>query len=256
MKPSAFAPLPVTDAEALIETVRRFEPDWLLPLPYVAESNRAGWLAVLALASEVIGVPGRASNAMLAQIRLQWWRETLDEISARRTVRNHPIARSLHASCRGADKVMAQLGSMIDAMLPFLEPGEDKSLEEALASRRPVYGAMDGALGLLAKTGEGREGIVLHALCRSAPDAEAAPSEDGTELPARRFARALARDNATLEPALADAVERYRASALERGALSALPLRLFRSERGRIVRIRNPFVQRAAILRGVLSGRA
>lgn len=255
MRAERFSPLDPQDASYLLEQVEAFEPDWGLVLPYVPDEARGGWLAVLAFASEVIGAPGRVSNPMLGQIRLAWWREALDEIFGSAPVREHPVVRSMAITLRADEAMKPLLLRTIDGMDAFLTTGTDSSVEEALASRRPVYGALADALGRITEVPSGGDGLALHALSRSAPDPDALPGEDGVEPPARRFSRALGRDP-SLEAELAKAVSGYRKSGSTKELpLPALPLRLINARSGQVIRIRNPFGQKLAVLRGVLTGK-
>ncbi|GGY41278.1 squalene/phytoene synthase family protein [Parvularcula lutaonensis] len=256
MKPEGFSPLDPQDASYLLAQVEAFEPDWALVLPYVPDEARGGWLAVLAFAAEAIGAPGRVSNGMLGRIRLQWWREALDEVFSDGAVREHPGVGALATTLRPHVELRARLEQVIDGMEAFLSHGTDSSIEAALEVRRPVYGALAETLGALAGTPGGGDGLVLHALSRSAPDGDALPGEDGVEPPARRFSRALGRSK-TLEAELAQAILSYRASRRDKELpLPALPLRLTKAQGERVIRIKNPLGQKLAILRGVLTGRA
>lgn len=254
MRPERFTPLDPTDASYLLTQVEAFEPDWSLVLPYVPDGARAGWLAVLAYAAEVIGAPGRVSNGMLGRIRLQWWREALDEVYGG-TPRRHPVVQALVATAKDRPELKSLLVSICDAMERFLEPGEDTSIEDAVSTRHSVYGPLAEALGILAGCRSGGEALALAALSRTAADRDALPAEDGTEPPARRFARALGR-NPEFEKALAERITAFR-SDRKKGdvALPGLPLRLVRVGPSSVSRIKNPFAQKASLFRGVMTGR-
>ncbi|MCQ8185130.1 squalene/phytoene synthase family protein [Parvularcula maris] len=307
MKPDAFAPLTEAQASYLLELVEGLEPDWLLPLPYVPGEGRGAWLSILGFAAEVIASPARVSNGMLGRIRLQWWREALEEVFGSAPVRQHPVVEALSVSLSdhpAKDELQDGLGKLVDGLEPFLEPGEDRSVAESLENRRGIYVPLSIALEMVAsppqpagsspsKRGsedesegsptslthgmgevpEGRRGLsdtrdvrnylsagnealLLHALCRIGPAADATPQEDGTEPPSRRFARALGRQP-ELEAELAAALDQYRRSDTNKtGSLSGLPLTLFRTRGARIERRRNPLAQRLAILRSALTGRS
>nr|WP_269815591.1 squalene/phytoene synthase family protein [Parvularcula mediterranea] len=239
----------------MLTQVEAFEPDWGLVLPYVPDEARGGWLAVLGYAAEVIGAPARVSNGMLGRIRLQWWREALDEVFGDGSVREHPVVRAMAVTLRQSSDVRQSLEAMADGMEGFLSNGADNSIDTAVAARQSVYGGLAEALGALAGCPSGGEGLTLYALARSAPDADAIPGEDGTEPPARRFSRALGQDH-SLEPALAERIVGYRK---ERGdkvlALPALPLVLAKAKGGKVSRVKNPLAQKLAVFRGVLMGR-
>ncbi len=255
MRPERFAPLGSDGAAYLLNEVEAFEPDHLLVLPYVPDESRAAWLAVLAFAAEVIGAPRRVSNAMLGRIRLQWWRDALNEVKGEGPVRRHPVTDALAGTLDRSSPVFQILLRLIDGMEAFFEPGQDTGLGDALEARQKVFGHLERALAtVLGETSDG-EGLSLHALCRIAPDAQASPHEDGTETPARRFARSLAA-NPELEGELARELDRFRKAKGVRSSLAAAPLSLFKPSGGSVIRRQNPLMQKAAVFRAVLTGRA
>lgn len=69
--------------------------------------------ALYAFNQEVAKTRENVSEAALGQIRLQWWRDVLDELRAGQ-VREHPVvqAMSVHLTC---PKVLATLDDLIDA---------------------------------------------------------------------------------------------------------------------------------------------
>ncbi|MEM1409964.1 MAG: squalene/phytoene synthase family protein [Pseudomonadota bacterium] len=254
MKPSQLAPLDPADADYLLTNVRGFEPDWLLALPYLNTENRAGHLAILAFAAEVMGTPGRVSQPMLGQIRLQWWREAIAEIFGDAAPRRHPVVTALTITCRdhqAAGLISDLLLLMIDGMEPFLEEGEDHSIEEAISLRRSAYGSLSRALYVMnttnRETSSGTndqelenslevldkrftedlshlvaaahpsltlqlsDGLLLHALAKSI-FCEAVPlPEAGHELPSSRFARSSC-NNSDLHSDLAQTIAAWRTS--------------------------------------------
>lgn len=255
MRPERFSPLDVQDASYLLTQMEAFEPDWGLVLPYVPDEARAGWLAVLGYAAEVIGAPSRVSNGMLGRIRLQWWREALEEVFGSGAVREHPVARAMAMTLRQSPDLYVLLEAMADGMEGFLSHGSDSSIDAAVAARQSVYGGLSEVLGVLANCPSGAEGLTLYALARSAPDADAVPREDGTEPPAHRFSRALMQDP-SLEDVLAEKIDAYRKnSGAEALALPVLPLALAKARGGKVSRVKNPLAQKLAIFMGVLTGR-
>ena len=253
MKPARFAPLAPDRAAYLLNQVERFEPDWLLPLPYVDHGHRAAWLSVLAFGAEVIGVPGRVSNGMLGRIRLQWWREALGEVFGPGPVRQHPVVETLAELLEHEADLRLALERVIDGMEVFLAHGQDHNIAKAL-SERSAYTGLADALSLVSGSPSGGEGLALHALCRVAPDRDVVPAEDGTETPARRFSRFLAMHPAA-EEGLAQRLSAYRQQQQGALPLAALPLRLFDVRDQHVVRLRHPFGQKAALFTAVLRGR-
>ena len=80
----------------LDDVVRRGDPDrWLASRLIEDAQARADVVALLAFDLELARAPRRASNALVGEIRLTWWREALDEIFGDGPVRRHPTALAL-----------------------------------------------------------------------------------------------------------------------------------------------------------------
>ena len=78
------------------DTVRRLDPDRWLSSRFIADADqRADVVALYAFDHELARAPKVASNPLLGEIRLTWWREVLDEIFDGRPVRHHPTAQAL-----------------------------------------------------------------------------------------------------------------------------------------------------------------
>jgi phytoene synthase len=109
-------------ADDLDGLIRRVDPDrWLTSRFIVEPAARADVLALYAYDHELARARRVASNALMAEIRLTWWRETLDEIFAGGPVRRHPVAGALAAAVRRHDLPSALLEAMIDGQLAVLE---------------------------------------------------------------------------------------------------------------------------------------
>ncbi|MBS0411127.1 MAG: squalene/phytoene synthase family protein [Proteobacteria bacterium] len=107
------------DTEALDdldEVVRRGDPDRWLASRLIADAQaRADVVALLAFDLELARAPRRASNALVGEIRLTWWREALDETFAGRPVRRHPTALALADVVRRHGLPREALEGLIDA---------------------------------------------------------------------------------------------------------------------------------------------
>jgi 15-cis-phytoene synthase len=73
-----------------------------------------------------------ASNPLLGEIRLTWWREVLDEIFEARPVRRHPTAQALAEAVARRGLERAPLEAMIDARYRMLD-ATPLSAAEAIA---------------------------------------------------------------------------------------------------------------------------
>jgi phytoene synthase len=103
--------------------IRRIDPDRWLSSRFIADSAaRADVLTIYAYDNELARAPKVASNPLLGEIRLTWWREALDEIYGGLPVRAHPVARALDEVVKRHDLARPPLEAMIDARYRELEP--------------------------------------------------------------------------------------------------------------------------------------
>jgi phytoene/squalene synthetase len=79
------------------ETVRRHDPDRYFAALFAPEEKRRHLFALYAFYYELVHAARAAQEPMLAQIRLAWWRETLDGARAG-CPRDHAVARALAAT--------------------------------------------------------------------------------------------------------------------------------------------------------------
>jgi phytoene/squalene synthetase len=75
--------------------VKQGDPDRFLATMAAPAHMRAAMFAVFAFNVEVTRAPWLTSEPMIAQIRLQWWRDVLDEIGSGGQVRRHEVATAL-----------------------------------------------------------------------------------------------------------------------------------------------------------------
>jgi phytoene synthase len=114
---------PDPDMGDLDALMRRVDPDRWLSSRFIAAADiRADVIALYAFDHELARAPKVASNPLLGEMRLTWWREALDEIFEERPVRQHPAAQGLAqaAARRGLDR--ASLETLIDARYRELDP--------------------------------------------------------------------------------------------------------------------------------------
>src|SRR3954464_4673812 len=92
----------MSDEKDLDEIVRRADPDrWLSSRFIAAPAARADVVAIYAYDHELARAPRVASNPLLGEIRLTWWREVLDEAFGGGHVRHHPPAQARAAAIAG-----------------------------------------------------------------------------------------------------------------------------------------------------------
>jgi len=124
--------------------LKRLDPDRWLSSRLVADpAARADVLAIYAYDYELARAPRVASNSLLGEIRLTWWREALDEIFEQRAVRMHPTAQALAQAVRAHDLPRAPLEAMIDARYRELD-ATPMTAAEALEWARETAGAAAG----------------------------------------------------------------------------------------------------------------
>ena len=91
------------------DMVRRCDEDRWLAANYAPASVRFQLHALYALHAEVNRIPVLVSEPPLGEIRLQWWRESLNEVRVGKTPRAHPVVQAIAASAflsDGADELL------------------------------------------------------------------------------------------------------------------------------------------------------
>ena len=109
-------------ADDLDALIRRVDPDRWLTSRFIADpAARADVIALYAYDHELARARRVGSTALLAEIRLTWWREVLDEIFEARAVRRHPAAEALADVVRRRGLPRAPLEAMVDGQIDTLE---------------------------------------------------------------------------------------------------------------------------------------
>ena len=90
---------------------------------------RADVIALYAYDHELARAPKVASNPLLGEIRLTWWREMLDEAFEGRPVRRHPTAQALAGVIARRGLARAPLEAMIDGRYRELDAAPMTELE-------------------------------------------------------------------------------------------------------------------------------
>ncbi|MBL8556455.1 MAG: squalene/phytoene synthase family protein [Phenylobacterium sp.] len=134
----------------LDDLIRRVDPDRWLSSRFIGDAGRrADVIAIYAYDHELARAPKVASNPLLGEIRLTWWREALDEIYEDRHVRHHPTAQALADVVKRHGLPREPLEAMIDARYRELD-ATPMSDEDAVAWARGTAGrAAEVAVRLL-----------------------------------------------------------------------------------------------------------
>ena len=88
-----------TSDQYCLDEVRRLDHDRYLTALLLPAAARSDVLALYAFSLEVARTREIVSEPILGQIRLQWWRETLEGIYAE-TPREHPVVEALATACQ------------------------------------------------------------------------------------------------------------------------------------------------------------
>lgn len=176
--------------------IQKLDPDRWLSSRFIAEPQvREDVLAVYAYDHELARAPRVASNPLLGEIRLVWWREALDEIYGDKAVRLHPAAQALAQCVRRRKLPRDPLEAMIEARLSELD-GVADSPEAALAWARGSAGqAAVAAAQILDPAADASRALdpgALWALARRAGEAGQGQDASGEAQPAQGGAYAQA----------------------------------------------------------------
>lgn len=96
----------------------------MLTLPFARTEDQPRLEALFALQLEIRRIPGAVSEPPLGEIRLQWWRDALDEIIAAQSgvgkVRAHPVIEALHKNDAINSQTRLLAEKAIDAQAPLI----------------------------------------------------------------------------------------------------------------------------------------
>jgi phytoene synthase len=107
--------MPVADSLAACEnTVRKHDPDRYFSALFAPAKKRPLLFALYAFNHEIARIGEVVREPMMGEIRLQWWRETIESARAGEP-RAHDVARALAETFTHADLPAALFDSMIDA---------------------------------------------------------------------------------------------------------------------------------------------
>ena len=178
------------------DLIKAGDEDRWLTTRFAPEALRARLLALFAFHAEIERIPHAVSEPPLGEIRLQWWREAIDEIVNAKQPRAHPVVQAM-AATGACEKDAAPL------MLGMIE-----------ARARLLYGDAFGSIEELARWCEETEGALAVAAARS----YAAPSAVAVSRAGAAYG--LARHGGALAPALAADIKPYAEEALREAASS------------------------------------
>lgn len=135
--------------------VRAADPDRWLSSRFVADVQaRADLIALYAFEAELLSIPTRVTQPMLAEMRYTWWAEQMDGVFANTPRVGHPVLEALTAAVgrHGLDR--APFDALIEAHIGRVH-GEPHDLDAF------YVGPMQAAARMLA--GEGHDAAVVEA---------------------------------------------------------------------------------------------
>jgi phytoene/squalene synthetase len=110
-----------------LDQVRQGDRDRYLILLFAPATARGHLAALAAFNLELARAREQTSESLLALIRLQWWREAIEEIRAGGKVREHQVATALADATRAADLDTDLMLGMVEARESEIEQGAPDS---------------------------------------------------------------------------------------------------------------------------------
>jgi phytoene synthase len=142
-------------ADSLDAQVRVADPDRWLSSRFVAEPrSRADLIALYAFEAELMGIPARVTQPLLAEMRYAWWREQMDGVFAGVVRKGHPVLEALTDLVSRHELCRAPFDALIEAHIGRLH-GAPHDLDAF------YVGPMQTAVRSLA--GAGHDAAVAHA---------------------------------------------------------------------------------------------
>ncbi len=140
-------------------SARAFERDRYLAALLAPRAARDGLIALAAFAGEIARIPASVSEPMAGEIRLQWFRDSIDAFAAgHAAATGHPIADALGQAMRRHALPAALLHDVIDAQSERLHDHPFADLAALSANLRKLDGGMFRlACGILAGPGPRRD---------------------------------------------------------------------------------------------------
>jgi hypothetical protein len=128
--------------QSLTDDLKSRDRERWLSILWAPADARAALIALHAYDLEQQRVVAEAREPMLAEIRLAWWREQLELLSAGKPAPPQPILRALRedARARGAD--LTDLSRSEEGFLPLLTEGRLDALGMAQARGGPLFRAL------------------------------------------------------------------------------------------------------------------
>ena len=148
---SAPPPVATADLSPCGRLVRQHDRDRYLLTLFVPRAAREALFSLYAFNNEVARVRDRVSELIIGRMRLQWWRDCLDEIYGEGPVRRHEVATPLADVIRAHDLPRAPFDRLVDARDAALERERFQTMgdltDHAAATAAPLFGLAFATLG-------------------------------------------------------------------------------------------------------------
>jgi phytoene synthase len=137
-----------TSLEYCLDRARSQDHDRYLCALYAPKDVRNAIMVLLAFNNELAEVNDKVSEPMLGEIRLQWWRDALEDLY-KGTVRKHPVVQSMDevAMVKRLDEDV--LMGLVDARVPDIYNEQAKSSDDLVSHLGDVAGDLHVAMGYL-----------------------------------------------------------------------------------------------------------
>ncbi len=177
---------------SLDEQVRAADPDRWLSSRFVGDAQaRADLIALYALEAELLTIPTRVTQPLLAEMRYVWWRDQLDGVFAGLARKGHPVLEALTdvVSRRGLER--APFEALITAHIGRVH-GQPHDLEAFYTGPMQVAASVLGAPEAAAAIPAGRVwGLVQTGQFEAATAALSEASRAARSLPVEAFPAVL-----------------------------------------------------------------
>jgi phytoene synthase len=125
-----------------LDQVRQGDRDRYLTLLFAPAESRGELAALAAFNLELARTRDQVSESLLGLIRLQWWREAIEEIKGGGQVRQHQVALALAETSRARGLDTDRMLAMIDARDSEMESAEPPSEAEFTARADATAGSL------------------------------------------------------------------------------------------------------------------
>ncbi|MBX9706346.1 MAG: squalene/phytoene synthase family protein [Caulobacteraceae bacterium] len=137
----------MTDTGTLDDQVRTADPDRWLSSRFVGDAEaRADLIALYAFEVELLTIPTRVTQPLLAEMRYAWWREQMDGVFAGLPRKGHPVLEALTLAVSRRELDRAPFEALIEAHIGRIH-SEPHDLDAF------YVGPMQAAVRVLARAG-------------------------------------------------------------------------------------------------------